>query len=106
MSLREELAEVLVASAISNEDRQHGAVFHCEFCADDWAEILFFSGGEETWRAVNSITIAKCQCGHLQFSSNFGQLLRQRTAAQKAEGATAVEFDVHNQLLGSEWHCL
>ena len=58
------------------------------------ADAIFFRGGKESWRAVNAVAIAEGHGGQAGTGGGFGELLRNGSAAQKAERAAAVEFDV------------
>jgi hypothetical protein len=56
-----------------------------------------FSRAVETRRAVNAVAIEHGEGGQLQFTGALGEILGLRSAAQKAEGAAGVEFDVGHE---------
>lgn len=91
---RGEATDVLIAGAILGEERKNGAIFHGEFDPDDGAKAGFFGFEEEPGRAVKAIAIEQRHRGKAATRRIFGELLGQGSAAQEAEGAAAVEFDV------------
>ena len=97
MRASEQAAEVLVTGARFDEDGENDAVFHGEFAADDRADAVFFRGGKKSRRAVNAVAVAEGHGGHAGTGGGFGELLRSGGAAQKAERAAGMEFDVAHQ---------
>ena len=94
VGLREQSAEVPVALARAHQHRQHRSVVHRQFRAEDRPDALLAGGVEDPWRAVKPHAIAHRQRRQAQAGGGAGELLGQRGAAQEAERAPGVQFDV------------
>lgn len=97
VSPRQHPAKVLVSRARFDQHRQHAAVFHRQFAADNAANPRFLRRGKKSRRTVNAIAVAQRHRRHLELRGDIRQLFRQGCCAQKTEGAAAVEFDVAHQ---------
>jgi hypothetical protein len=91
---RDQAAEVLVAEARLDQQRQDGAVVEGQLGADDRADAGFAGGGEKTRGTVDAVAIAEGERGHFEFRAALGELRRRGSAAQEAERAAGMKFDV------------
>ena len=64
--LGDELAEILVAGARGDEERDDAAVFHCDLGADAGADLLLAGCGVETRCAVNAVAVEHRDGGQLK----------------------------------------
>jgi hypothetical protein len=94
MAVGHEAAEVLVADARFDQDRQDRAALESQFRADDGPDAGFACFGVESRRSVDTIAIGEGDGGHAKFSRGFRQVFGERCAAQKTEGAAGMQFHV------------
>ena len=94
MCLSEEGAEIFVAGPIFHQHGQESAILHRQVRADDRTYALLSAGGRKPLRAVNTIAIEQRDSGQSKLRRARGELLRERSAAEKTEGAAGMQFDV------------
>src|SRR4051794_30653138 len=94
MGLGQQLAQIPVTGSVLDENGQNPAVFHRQLAADDWPNIMLTSSNGKSLNPINAVAIEKGHCRHVQLAGNFGKLLGERTAAQKAKGARCMQLDV------------
>ena len=97
---RDQPAEVLVAGARLDQQRQHGAVVKGQFRADDRPNAMFACRREKPRRAVNAVPVEQGERGHFEFRPPPRELRQRRRTAQKAKRAPAMKFDVVHKKVG------
>jgi hypothetical protein len=94
VAIGQETAEVLIACTGFDQDREDRTILHGQFRADDGANTGFFGLRVKPRRPVYAVAIGQRNGGQAKFGSEFGEMLRKRGAAQEAERAAGVEFDI------------
>jgi len=97
---RDELAEVAIAGARFHEHRQHAAVVHREFCADDGADAVLLCPGVKPRTPIDAVAVTQRHGGQTKFRRTRGEGCRVRCAAQEAARTAGVEFGVFHALRG------
>jgi len=87
-------AEILVAGAIFNEERDDAAVLHRDLGADERADAALAGVRVEAWRGVDAVAVEQGEGGQFEMRRGGSELLGERGAAEETEGARSVELDV------------
>src|SRR5207249_960950 len=95
---RDEAAEVLIPRARLDQKRIPEALGRGDFGADVGANAGLLRRHVEAWSAVDAVAVEERHGRYVQLRAQGGQLLRQRSALEKAEGGPGMEFDVHQKL--------
>ena len=90
----DEPAEILVTRAVLREQGQHAAIGERDFRADERPDPVLVRTGVKPRRAIDAVAIEERERGQPELAGGLGELLGQRGAAQEAEGAGRMEFDV------------
>src|SRR5262249_42837828 len=103
----EQAAEIRVAGAVLDHERQGARVRDDDLRSHQGAHADTPCGGEEARRSVDAVTIAQGERVVAERRRPFDQVLRQGGAAQEAEGAPAAQLDVagedHIRLCFASW---
>jgi hypothetical protein len=94
MRLSQEGAKVCVTGPIFHQQGEESPILHRQIRADDRPDALLPAGGRKPLRAVNTIAIEQGNGGQSELSRSRAELLRERSAAEKTEGAAHMQFDV------------
>src|SRR4030095_6394035 len=87
MCLSQEGAKVCVTDPIFHQHGQESAILHRQVRADDRMYSLLSAGDRKPLCAVNTIAIEQRNGGQSELSCTLDELLRERTGAEKTEGA-------------------
>ena len=91
---REQAAEVLVALPVFAHQRERSRAFHLQLGADQRTQPGLARGGVEARRSVDAACIGQAEHRVAGIGGGVGQVLRQRSGAQEAEGAPGMQLDV------------
>ena len=94
MRLSQEGAKVFVTGPIFHQHGQESAIFHRQVRADDRMYALLSAGDRKSLRTVNTVAIEQGNGGQSELGCPRGELLGERSAAEKTEGAAHMQFDV------------
>lgn len=97
VGLRQEGTQILVADTVFDQDGLNRAVFHCEIGTDDRPDPVLAAGDGKTLRSIDAIAIEQGDGGQLELGRALGQLLGERSAPEKTEGAAGAEFNVRQK---------
>ncbi len=97
MGLRQERTQILVADTVFDQNGLNRAVFHCQIGTDDRPHALLATGHRKTLRTIDAIAIQQGDGGQLELGRALGQLLGERSAPEKTEGAAGAEFNVRQK---------
>ena len=92
---RDQAAEVLIPRARLDQKRIPEALGRGDFGADVGANAGLPRRHVKARGAVDAVAVEERHRRHVQLRAQGGQLLRQRSALEKAEGGPGMEFDVH-----------
>jgi len=98
MRAAEQRAEIVITAPILDEHREHDAIRHGQFAADDRLYSRDFGIRSEARHSVETIAIAQRDGRQIELRGGFDQFARRGSTAQKTKRATGVEFDVAHSL--------
>jgi hypothetical protein len=96
MCLSQEGTKVCVTDPIFHQHGQESAILHRQVRAADRTYSLLSAGDRKPLRAVNTVAIEQRDRGQSELSRARGELLRERSAAEKTEGAANMQLDVRH----------
>ncbi len=94
MRLGQERAEIFVTGPIFHQHGQKSAILHRQVGTDDRTYALLSAGDRKSLRTVNTVAIEQGNGRQSELGRPRGELLGERSAAEKTEGAAGVQFDV------------